>query len=94
MQLSNKRGFSFFEFLHIENEKIISVFFMCENSRDEKSLNDDWRKLQKTERERKDCFSVYGGAVSVKKGVKIATHIHTLIESRFHHQDLSCASDY
>lgn len=50
---------------------------MCENSRDEKSLNDDWRKLQKTERERKDCFSVYRGAVSVKKGVKIATHSHT-----------------
>lgn len=56
-----KRFFSRENSATLENEKIISVFFMCENSRDEKSLNDDWRKLQKTERERKDCFSVDAG---------------------------------
>jgi hypothetical protein len=70
-------------------KKIISPqFFMCENSRrDEKSLNDDWRKLQKTlrvERERR-LFSVvsYGRARgSSEKGVKIATHTHTHVGER------------
>jgi hypothetical protein len=81
-------------------KKIISPqFFMCENSRrDEKSLNDDWRKLQKTqrvERERR-LFSVVscGREGSSEKGVKIATHTHTLEREKIFHQDLSCASDY
>ena len=93
---SQQKAFFFGKFLYIENEKIISVFFMCENSRDEKSLNDDWRKLQKTEREReKRLFFVLWGSCECKKGGENCyTHIHTHAERRFHHQDLSCASDY
>lgn len=52
-------------------KKIIKPqFFMCENSRrDEKSLNDDWRKLQKTlrgEKEREDL--VFGCVVQEGRG--------------------------
>ena len=57
---------------------------MCENSRrDEKSLNDDWRKLQKTqrvERERRLFLVVsctVGELLTSIKGVNITTHTHT-----------------
>lgn len=72
-------------------KKIISPqFFMCENSRrDEKSLNDDWRKLQKTQRAEREgrLFSVVscaGGAAATaaEGGENCYTYTHTHIGER------------
>lgn len=78
-------AFSFrLKFLHIREQN----YFMCENSRrDEKSLNDDWRKLQKTERKRGKI--VFLGSCECKNGVKIANHTHLYTRPYKHREKIS-----
>lgn len=72
------------KFLHIQNRRNYFIFFLSsscvKNSRrDEKSLNDDWRKLHRKQKEKKreKIVFVLRGSCEYEKGVKIATCSHT-----------------
>lgn len=75
------------KFLHIQNRRNYFIFFCSscvKNSRrDEKSLNDDWRKLHRKQKEKKreKIVFVLRGSCEYEKGVKIATYTHTRLEN-------------